>query len=201
MQQTYGPLTLDLPNGWEEETLIVLKGPAAGGARESLVVRRVPVDARASLDMLADLEEDSLRQSVGTLSVFGKMDLNVGGFRAVLREVGFAGQVGPIRQVQVALLAGKTFLVFAGSALDNGGFAAMRERVMRLVSGAELVLDGPGPVRRSAAPAAKAPAKKKAAPKKSAKGGAKGGAKTAAKTAAKKTATKKPAKRAAKKRH
>ena len=192
MQQTYGPLTLDIPDAWDEENLIVLKGPASGSARESLVVRRVPVDARASLDVLADLEEDSLRQSVGALAVFGKMDLIVGGYRAVLREVGFAGQVGPIRQVQVALLAGRTFLVFAGSALDDARFATMRERVMRLVSGAELVIDGPVPVRRSAAPAAKAAAKKattKAASKPSKKPVAK-----SAKKPAKKASTK-PAKK------
>src|SRR5262249_7754014 len=119
MQQTYGPLTLDLPDGWEEETLVVLKGPVVGNARPSLVVRRVPVPAGTDVSALLDMEEASLRASVGTLDVVGRTELDVGSnCRALVREVSFPGGAGRLRQVQVALVAGGTFLMFAGTAAE-----------------------------------------------------------------------------------
>ncbi len=167
-ETNYRPLAFTFPKAWEEDTLIVLKGPADGAFRPSLVLRRVDAPVGSTLEVLADLEEQSLAQQVGALTVFGRMEAHFGGTRALIREVGFQNSAGVLRQVQIAVVVAGAFVMCAATAGNTASFESLRFAALRLVDDAvSAPRKVPSAARGKAKPAKKArtlkPAKKRAA--------------------------------------
>ena len=142
LKTAYGSLTIDVPAGWDDETLVVLKAPvpkptvrmrAPTGElrRPSLVVRRVALVSDASLDSLAAAEAEMLAATIDDVELLPPRPCEVGGVKAIERELTFAGPDGRLRQLHVSFVAGRAFFVFVGTALDDVEFP--RAQFMELI--------------------------------------------------------------------
>ena|SRR5688572_31155963 len=148
MRQTYGSLTLEVPDDFEDETIIILRAPPGPSAtplriprgetgRVTFVVKRVPLQADPlPLDRLAKAEAEMLSATIPGLTVSEQEMRSIGGKEAILFEVGFAGPEGPLRQAHLSLVKGRWFLGFVATAPDDLAFPSIRERLLELAASA-----------------------------------------------------------------
>ena len=146
MKQTYGSLTLEVPDDFEDETIIILRAPPKASAaplrvsrgpiaRATFVVKRVPLQGDPlPLERLARAEAEMLSASIPGVSVSEHEVRAIGGREAILFEVGFTGPEGPMRQAHVSMLMGRSFVGFVATAPDDLAFASIRERLLELAA-------------------------------------------------------------------
>ena len=146
-KRIYGALALDVPSGFDDESVVILKAPAATPAvkmrapsgearRPTLVVRRVSLASDASLTELVDAEERALTGAVPGLAFTERTAHTVGGLDAVVRELTIPAPDGTVRQVHVSVRANAALYVFVATALDDLEFASTRATLLSVVDSA-----------------------------------------------------------------
>ncbi len=142
---TFNRVILDLPDGWEDNTLITLLGPARAPLelkshktteapeRPSLVLKRLPVDSEAvSLDEFAAAQEEVMKSLAPDLVVLARETLEIGAFTAVVREFAFSAPPRALRQWQAYLYAAGAFYVLCGTAANDAQFDTEKARFIEI---------------------------------------------------------------------
>jgi hypothetical protein len=130
MRNRWGSLSLDVPTGWDDESFVILRGPALQTGvrmraptgeprRPVLVVKRVPLSSTATLAELFAIEEQTVLATVEGAELLERSELVVGGAPALAREVRFVAPDGKMRQLHVGVVAGGSFYVFVGTSTDD----------------------------------------------------------------------------------
>lgn len=138
---TFNRITLEIPDGWEDATLVTLLGPepktldlkshktAEAPERPNLVLKRLPVQSQAvSLDEFAAAQEDVMKSLVPDLKVLARDLLDLNGAQAIVREFTFTAPPRALRQWQLYLYVEGAFLVLCGTAMNDGRFDAEKAR-------------------------------------------------------------------------
>ncbi len=160
MKRTWGSLRIDVPEGWEDDTLVVLRAPGPGarasaGAkaaarpartptgearRPTLLVKRVPLVGGTSLAMLAQAEAAMVEATVEGVKLFEPAPVDLGGTPGLMRELTFPGPdgAGKMRQLHVSAILDRTYVLFVGTALDDKEFPAAKAQFLAIARSARI---------------------------------------------------------------
>jgi hypothetical protein len=114
--------TADLPDGWEDRSMITLVGETdAGGFASNIVVTRQAVDAATSLADYASIQAEMMRNEVGNLQILDERAIEINGAQAFQRLQRFAVNENQIiQQVQTYFLHEGTIFAITGTATLEG---------------------------------------------------------------------------------
>jgi len=114
--------TADLPDGWEDRSMITLVGETdASGFASNIVVTRQTVDAETSLADYASIQAEMMRNEVGNLQILDERAIEINGAPAFQRLQRFlVNEAQIIQQVQTYFLHGKTIFAITGTATLEG---------------------------------------------------------------------------------
>ena len=150
---TFHHITLDIPDGWEDGTLVTLLGPEQkaldlmrhNGASEaperpSLIMKRVEVTSReVSLDEFAAAQEEVMRSMAPDTKTLAKETVKIAGQDAQTREFAFTAPPRALRQWQAYLYAGDAFYVICGTATNDSRFDAHKKIFVAVVESLSFV--------------------------------------------------------------
>lgn len=110
--------TADLPDGWEDRSMITLVGEIdASGFASNIVVTRQLIDSETSLADFASIQAEMMRNEVGNLQVLDERAIDIGGVPAFQRLQRFSVNENQIiQQVQTYFLHGKMIFAITGTA-------------------------------------------------------------------------------------
>ena len=149
MKQRYGSLSLEVPDDFEDETVVILRAAPAPSAtplrmprgepmRATFVVKRAPLRTDPlPLESMALAEEQMLEMTLGA-TIHSREIRPIGGVDAIYMELSFAGPEGPVRQAHVSMVKDRWYLAFAATAPDDLAFNGVKERLLELVATAEI---------------------------------------------------------------
>ena len=140
---TFNDVTLDIPDGWQDNTVVNLVGPATehtglptanptvGDAPNIVIKRDVLTTGNLDLASLGTAQEEMMRVLMPELQVTARGEAVIGPtrVRAITREYAFKGPTRALAQVQVYWLVGPAFYVLCGTASVGQGFAEVKKRV------------------------------------------------------------------------
>ena len=110
--------TADLPEGWEDRSMITLVGETdASGFASNIVVTRQKVDSDTSLEDYASMQAEMLRGEVGNLQILDERQIEINdtnAFQRLQRFIVEGTQI--IQQVQTYFLAGEIIFAITGTA-------------------------------------------------------------------------------------
>ncbi len=157
---TYHELTLDVPDGWEDASIISLLAPAPPQAsmlttkrvdaeRPNLILKRQRVPGgELDLEAFAAEQERVMAQLVADVKIVARGTMTIGTTTAVTRELTFTAPPRALRQLQAYFLCGETLFTAVGTAAFDPTFETMRRDFRRILEGATLVAgDGVTPSR------------------------------------------------------
>ena len=110
--------TADLPDGWEDRSMITLVGETdAGGFASNIVVTRQKVDSETTLEDYAAIQADMMRHEIGNIQILDERAIDIGGTPAFQRLQRFAvSETQIIQQVQTFFLHGEVVFAITGTA-------------------------------------------------------------------------------------
>ena len=110
--------TADLPDGWEDRSLITIVGAVdESGFAPNIVVTRQIAGAEISLAEYAAEQAAAMEQEIGTMQILDERETEVNGAPAFQRLQRFALDTGEIfQQVQTFFLADDVILAVTGTA-------------------------------------------------------------------------------------
>jgi hypothetical protein len=108
--------TADLPEGWEDRSMITLVGETdASGFASNIVVTRQKIET--NLEDYAAVQAEMMRAEVGNLQILDERAIEINGAKAFQRLQRFAvGDTQIIQQVQTFFLAGDDIFAITGTA-------------------------------------------------------------------------------------
>jgi hypothetical protein len=110
--------TADLPNGWEDRSMITIVGETdASGFASNIIVTRQKVEAGTNLEDYAAVQSDLMRSEIESLQILDERATEIGGATAFQRLQRFAAsETQIIQQVQTYFLHENIIFVITGTA-------------------------------------------------------------------------------------
>jgi hypothetical protein len=145
MRRIFGDLTFDVPEDFDEETMIILRAPPPKNAkllrvtigdeqRPAFVIKRVPLSADPlPLDTLAEAQERMLLATMPGATMSARTKKEIGGRDVLWSELVFDGPNGRMRQAHASLIARRAFVACVGTAQDDLAFDAVRDQLVALL--------------------------------------------------------------------
>lgn len=136
---THRDLAFELPDDWEDATVVTLLGPPGAGAeRPNVVLARKPVgDAAVDLDAFAAGQEQLIRSMATGVRRTALEPVLVGGpslgVHAVQQELAFDGPSGRVRQRHAYFQWAGSFFVLTATAPEGSGFDAAAAQLERML--------------------------------------------------------------------
>jgi hypothetical protein len=149
---TWGALTLEVPEEFVDETVVILRAPAPASAtplrlskapavRPSFVCKRTALGPNPpTLEQLAEVETQTLLGLAPDLVLHARGVEVIAGRPTLLVEASFDTPTGRMRQLHATTVLGRVALSFAATALDDAAFSSVRAALKALVTGARLEL-------------------------------------------------------------
>lgn len=118
MKMTANGFTLDLPDDWEDRSMITLVGTTgASGFAANVVITREDVPAGTSIETYAAMQRDAMQDEVDNLEILDERPTRVAAAPAFQRLHRFRIDEDEIQQVQTFILApDNTIFVVTGTA-------------------------------------------------------------------------------------
>lgn len=110
--------TANLPDGWEDRSMITLVGETdASGFASNIVVTRQKVDAETSVEDYAAFQADMMRAEIENLQILDERPIEINGVKSFQRLHRFPVDDGRIiQQAQTFFLAGDIVFAVTGTA-------------------------------------------------------------------------------------
>jgi hypothetical protein len=147
-----GGLSLEIPNGWDDHTIVTLVSPPleaqklirakpAAEERLSIVMKREAIPgAPPPMDTFAEAQEELMARLMPGSRVDAKGQVTIGtgeaALEAMTREFVIPNTPnGELRQIQIYFFVGRSFFVLAGTAPNDKRFESARKEFLRVASG------------------------------------------------------------------
>ena len=110
--------TADLPDGWEDRSMITIVGETdASGFASNIVVTRQPVDAETNLEDYASIQAEMMQNEIGSVQILDERAIDINGAKAFQRLQRFSVDGAQIiQQVQTYFLHQKIIFAITGTA-------------------------------------------------------------------------------------
>ena len=140
--QSYGALTLDLPEPWEDQSILTfVKRPKGRMATASvqdmtrnLVINRARADGSFDAEDLAAHHLEGLRAAIPDVEVLGEERLEIAGSPAVAREVRFSTPTkGVAQQLHVFVVHETLALTCVGTGSAGLAFNTRRKEMLAIL--------------------------------------------------------------------
>lgn len=121
MKFTANDFTTDLPDGWQDRSMLTLVGPADGsGFAPNVVIMREPVSPRTSIEDYAREQHALARAEIPDLEVLDERPTTVNSAPAYQRLQRFTARGRRLQQAQTYVLSDRVvFVITCTAPLDN----------------------------------------------------------------------------------
>jgi hypothetical protein len=112
--------TTDLPDNWQDRSMITLVGPPRDGFAPNAVVMRQPVGPRVSIEDYAQEQGQAARAEIPGLEIIDERPARVNGCPAFQRLQRFSAQGRMLQQAQTFILGnGMIFVITCTATLEH----------------------------------------------------------------------------------
>ncbi len=112
--------TTDLPDDWQDRSMITLVGPPRDGFAPNAVIMREPVGPRVSIEDYAREQREAALAEIPGLEIIDERPTRVNGCAAFQRLQRFSAQGRMLQQTQTFVLAkGLVFVITCTAALEH----------------------------------------------------------------------------------
>lgn len=148
---SFGRLRLDIPDGWQDQSIITLVKPPKGrmatagvtDVTRNLIISRAEADGSFTAAELAAVNLESLQAALPDLKVISEETVEVAGQPAIAREIQFATpEKGLVQQLQVFVIVGDLALTCVATGSAGLSFSNLRKEALKIFQGMAIEEDG-----------------------------------------------------------
>ena len=136
----FGAINLDVPDDWEDQSIITLvKRPnSMAGVRDltrNFMISRAPADGSFDVDALAEIQMQSLQAALDDLQVIDEGALEIGEYSVRTREIRFSTpDKGLVQQLHAHLVHGAYAYTIVGTGSAGLAFDGLRKELLQIIS-------------------------------------------------------------------